>query len=151
MVGWHHRLNGHELGQTRGDREEQGSLPCCSPRGCKESDTTQRLNNKQQSNILSSQHIINIEISGEGFYIRFSVLEPGVYTTLRHRHLGLHQPHASALLPCGQRLLSCTDIDPYFVRGYKMVKILLSHSSFIYWQECFYEEKFSFMDNSDSP
>ena len=26
MVGWHHRLNGHELGQTLGDGEGQGSL-----------------------------------------------------------------------------------------------------------------------------
>ena len=26
MVGWHHRLNGHALGQTLGDSEGQGSL-----------------------------------------------------------------------------------------------------------------------------
>ena len=31
MVGWHHRLNGHESEQTLGDREGQGSLACCSP------------------------------------------------------------------------------------------------------------------------
>ena len=31
MVGWHHRLNGHEFEQTLGDGEEQGSLVCCSP------------------------------------------------------------------------------------------------------------------------
>ena len=36
MVGWHHRLNGHECEQTQGDSEGQGSLPCCSPWGCKE-------------------------------------------------------------------------------------------------------------------
>ena len=40
MVGWHHRLNGHELEQTPGDTEGQGSLACCSPWGCKELDTT---------------------------------------------------------------------------------------------------------------
>ena len=40
MVGWHHQFNGHELGQTSGDDEGQGSLPCCSPRGCKESNVT---------------------------------------------------------------------------------------------------------------
>ena len=33
MVGWHHRLNGHELEQTPGDGEGQGSLACCSPQG----------------------------------------------------------------------------------------------------------------------
>ena len=36
--GWYHQCNGHELGQTLGDSEEQGGLACCSPRGCKESD-----------------------------------------------------------------------------------------------------------------
>ena len=40
MAGWHHRCNGHELGQTSGDGEGQGGLVCCSPWGCKESDTT---------------------------------------------------------------------------------------------------------------
>ena len=29
MVGWHHRLNGHEFEQTPGDSEGQGSLACC--------------------------------------------------------------------------------------------------------------------------
>ena len=45
MVRWHHWLNGHEFEQIRGDGEGQGSLVCCDPRGCKESDTTERLNN----------------------------------------------------------------------------------------------------------
>ena len=40
MVGWHHRLSEHELGQILEDSEGQGSLVCCSPRGCKESDRT---------------------------------------------------------------------------------------------------------------
>ena len=42
MVGWYHRLNGHEFEQTPGDSEGQGSLACCShhPWGHKESDTT---------------------------------------------------------------------------------------------------------------
>ena len=39
-VRWHHQLNGHESEQTPGDGEGQGSLACCSPWGCKESDTT---------------------------------------------------------------------------------------------------------------
>ena len=45
MIGWHHRLNGHEFEQTLGDSEGQGNLACCSPWGCKESDTTYQLNN----------------------------------------------------------------------------------------------------------
>ena len=44
MVGWHHRLNGHESEQTLGVGEGQGSLACCSPWGRKESDTTEWLN-----------------------------------------------------------------------------------------------------------
>ena len=44
MVGWHHGLNGHEFEQALGDGEGQGSLECCSPQGCKELDTTERLN-----------------------------------------------------------------------------------------------------------
>ena len=30
MVGWHHRLHGHEFEQTLGDSEGQGRLACCS-------------------------------------------------------------------------------------------------------------------------
>ena len=41
MVGWHHRLNGHEFEQTLGHGEGQGGLACCSRGGRKESDTTQ--------------------------------------------------------------------------------------------------------------
>ena len=42
MVGWHHRLNGHEFEQTLGDGEGQGSLACCcNPWGCQELDMTE--------------------------------------------------------------------------------------------------------------
>ena len=44
MVGWHHRLNGHELEYTPGVGDGQGGLVCCSPWGHKELDTTERLN-----------------------------------------------------------------------------------------------------------
>ena len=40
MIKRHHRLNGHEFEQALGDGEGQGSLVCCSPWGCKESDKT---------------------------------------------------------------------------------------------------------------
>ena len=40
MVGWHHRLNGHEFEQTPGDSEGQGSLACCSPCSLKQSNMT---------------------------------------------------------------------------------------------------------------
>ena len=44
IVGWHHRLNGHGSGWTPGVGDGQGGLMCCSSWGCKESDTTERLN-----------------------------------------------------------------------------------------------------------
>ena len=44
MVGWHHRLYGHEFDQVPGVGDGQGSLVCYSPWGCKELDTTERLN-----------------------------------------------------------------------------------------------------------
>ena len=40
MVDWHHQLDRHDLEQTLGDSEGQGSLVCCSSWGHKESDTT---------------------------------------------------------------------------------------------------------------
>ena len=44
MVGWHHRLNGHEFEQASGVVDGQKSLACCSPWGCKELDMTEQLN-----------------------------------------------------------------------------------------------------------
>ena len=41
MVGWHHRLDGHEFEQSPGVGDEQGGLVCRSPRGRKESDMTE--------------------------------------------------------------------------------------------------------------
>ena len=41
VVGWHHQLNGHEFEQAPGVGDGQGSLVCCSPWGCKESDMTE--------------------------------------------------------------------------------------------------------------
>ena len=40
----HHRFNGHEFEQAPGVGDGQGSLACCSPWGCKESDKTERQN-----------------------------------------------------------------------------------------------------------
>ena len=58
MFGWHHRLDGYEFEQALGVDEGQGSLVWCSPWGCKESDTTKRLNIKQQASV--TYHTIKI-------------------------------------------------------------------------------------------
>ena len=44
IVGWHHRLDGHGFVWTPGVGDGQGGLACCSSWGCKELDTTERLN-----------------------------------------------------------------------------------------------------------
>ena len=43
VVGWHHRLDGHEFGKALGVGDGQGSLACCHPWGRRESDTTDDL------------------------------------------------------------------------------------------------------------
>ena len=40
MVGWRHQFNGPEFEQAPAVGDGQGSLVCCSSRGCKESDAT---------------------------------------------------------------------------------------------------------------
>ena len=49
MVGWHHRLNGHEFEQTPGVGHRQESLACCIVWGGKVSHTTEQLNNNNTS------------------------------------------------------------------------------------------------------
>ena len=44
MVEWHHQCDGHEFEQALGVGDGRGSLACCSSGGCKESNTTERLN-----------------------------------------------------------------------------------------------------------
>ena len=65
MVGWHHRLNGHESEQTPGDGEGQESLACCSSWGHEESDVTERLNNTILFNRL--HHYYHIHDKGSRF------------------------------------------------------------------------------------
>ena len=52
MVGWHHRLNGHEFGWAPGVGVGQGGLACCGSWGCKESDMTEWLNRTELRGIL---------------------------------------------------------------------------------------------------
>ena len=52
MIGWHHRLDGCGFGWTPGVGDGQGGLACCSPWGCKESDTTELLNWTELTQVL---------------------------------------------------------------------------------------------------
>ena len=55
-AGWHHSSRDMSLSKTLGDSEGQGSLACCRPRGHKESDTTDRLNNSKNLSTLGNFH-----------------------------------------------------------------------------------------------
>ena len=48
MIGWHHRLNGHEFEQIQGNSEGQGNLGCCGPWGCQELYVTKPLKNSSK-------------------------------------------------------------------------------------------------------
>ena len=63
MVGWHRWLNGHEFEQVLGDGEEQGSLVCCSPWGCKELDMIEWLNNSNISLCICTTTSLSIHLS----------------------------------------------------------------------------------------
>ena len=56
MVGWHYLLDEHEFELTLGGGEEQGSLACCGPWGCKESDTTERRN--EDDELMEDQSVL---------------------------------------------------------------------------------------------
>ena len=62
MVGWHHRLNGHESEQTPGDSEGQGSLACCSPWGHR---IRHNLVTEQQQQWKDAEEEVASEIQGE--------------------------------------------------------------------------------------
>ena len=64
--GWHHQLNGHEIGQTPGDGEGQGSLASSSPRGHEELYMTWRLNNTKKHALL----LDHIMPQGEGRHLQ---------------------------------------------------------------------------------
>ena len=70
MVGWHRQLNGHEFEQALGVGDGQGSLVCCCPWGCKESDTTEWLNWTEQRHFFGEMSVVFYR--GIPFYIPIS-------------------------------------------------------------------------------
>ena len=60
MVGWHHRLSGHEFEQILGDvKDREAFARCGGPWGCKESDMTGQLNSNKDS-LGSHIHYVSI-------------------------------------------------------------------------------------------
>ena len=73
MAGWHHQLNGHGFEQAPGFGDGQGSVACYSSWGCKESDTTERLNWTELSSLVVFLTFFNLSLN---FAIRSSWSEP---------------------------------------------------------------------------
>ena len=83
MVGWHHQLNEHTFEQTLGVDDGQGSLPSCSPWGCKESDMTKQLNNNNKLHRLISGNIISTILGkGQRFFRNWVTRSSGSQTYL---------------------------------------------------------------------
>ena len=59
MVGWHNWLNGHEFEWAPGHGKQQGGLACCTSGVCKESDTTEWLNNNNKDISQWSYHTLS--------------------------------------------------------------------------------------------
>ena len=86
MVGWHHWLDGHEFEQALGVGDGQGGLVCCSPWGCKESDTTEWLSWTELSasgkHLLIILYIFSILVNSPG--VQSSPLTYTVWSALSH-------------------------------------------------------------------
>ena len=67
--------------QTPGDSEGQGSLACCSPWGCKESDTTKPLNNNNKEN-QRNWSLISVIQKVDGFFWNKLKDEGSVYKSV---------------------------------------------------------------------
>ena len=61
MVRWHHQLYGHESEQASGVGDGQGSLACCSPRGCKKPDIIEWLNWTEQKLLIRERKCLKTQ------------------------------------------------------------------------------------------
>ena len=98
MVGWHHRLDGHEFEWTLGVGDGQGGLAYCDSWGCTESDTTEQLN--------WTDSACEILIPSAG-------LEPGIWQW-KPRILTTRQPGN----PIKQGVLNLWFMDPLNIQEY---------------------------------
>ena len=58
IVWWHHQLNEHEIEHAPAVGDGWGSLVCCSPWGCKESDRSEQLNWRTEDSFDTSYFLI---------------------------------------------------------------------------------------------
>ena len=86
MVGWHHQLNGHEFEQSPGDGEGQRNLMYCLPWGHKELDTTEQLNNNNETTWVRPAFTTLFKVSAPlVFFIFFTTLDSIYDIQLRYK------------------------------------------------------------------
>ena len=92
LVGWHHRLNGHEFEQALGVGDGQGGLAFCSPWDRKESDRTAWLD--------CLNNIVLPLLDGQFYLSSFKNIEPYLKLTdrLRKNYSGLVFPRSKCIL-----------------------------------------------------
>ena len=114
MVGWHHRLNGHEFEQAPVDSEGQGSLVSCSPRGCKDPSHVLLRNGTTALPLLRGQMVGQGSLETDG-------LNPHSTTLRSVCHLRSHLSSPSlCFFPCQMRLI----ISAHAIFGEKVRKVI---------------------------
>ena len=84
MVGWHHWLDRHEFEQALGDGEGLGSRTCCSPWGCKKSDTTKQLNSNNNNSLwIPKSFFLLFSCNFQGWFPHCTVIGHTFYFTCR--------------------------------------------------------------------
>ena len=78
IVGWHQQLDGHESEQAPGVGDGQGGRVCRSPRGHKESDTTEQLNGTEEPWSIPAKRMYT-----------FQIFPPEVYSSEEYRNMRL--------------------------------------------------------------
>ena len=91
MVGWHHQLNGCEFVLAPGVGEGQGSLACQSPRGRKELDMTEQLNNNNEWSV-AGQAPLSMGFSRQGYWSGLPCPPAGHLSSPRIKPMSLVSP-----------------------------------------------------------
>ena len=87
MVGWHHRLYGHEFERAPGVGDGQGGLACCCPWNHKESDMTERLNRTELKDLQINR---TLSLWGVVLYVSLSSLsEQAAFVSSSHNAVGV--------------------------------------------------------------
>ena len=126
MNGWHLWLTGNEFEQALRDGEGQGSLMCCSSRGCKESDTTEWLNSYSGDSLTFPNFRSKIPKKAESLKI-----QPGLKSAYCLTFLWI--PNKSSLLAnlLAQWMPSGSAVLGVFLKIIWLLKIIVKCSIFI--------------------